>query len=577
MSPRRAPTPSPRFSMPLGLVALLALQACGLHPPQAPSPAIPPPVTASAATSTEGGTDGARSFTLISVNDIYRIKGLDNGTDGGPARIRTLRAELEEQHPDLLLFHAGDLLYPSLLSRRYDGAQMIDVLNRLDGDAKTMDERMFVTFGNHELDRRDQRGEELLAERVAESQFRWVSSNVTFAPDAEGRAVVTGPTLVDTVLTTSGGVRVGIFGLTLSSQHPPWVVSFADPVETARNRTAELRRRGAEVVIGLTHLPVEDDLRLLETLRDEGPDLILGGHEHSVQERQAGGRWVLKADADARSAIVAEVSVAPDAGVSVTHRVATLRDDSPPAAPEIVEVAQRWIERHEREFCADLEQPPNCLSKVVGHTRTRLVAEELRIRAFETSLGDWVADRLLEAHRDDQAQVAMINSGALRLNRDIPAGADVLRRDVEELFGFPSPTVVLEMDGATLIRALEHSVADWGDKGWFLQLAGVAFRFDPDRETVTDVTLLTPDGPRPLDPAETVRVATVSYLANPSLGDRDGYTMFDPQDVVATGADVKDLVLTALTTAGPTGIAPTVEGRICNMREPGPCLTVGSP
>ncbi|MCB1056120.1 MAG: bifunctional metallophosphatase/5'-nucleotidase [Acidobacteria bacterium] len=548
----------------LGLIGACALESPRL-PPAAPS-ATPAPAVADS---------GARSFTLISVNDIYRIEGLEDGAEGGPARIRSLRAELELEHPDLLLFHAGDLLYPSLLSRRYDGEQMIDVLNRLDGDGEAFDDRMFVTFGNHELDRRDAKGEALLAERVAESQFRWVSSNITFAPDAAGQPIVTGPTLVDTVLTESHGVRVGIFGLTLSSQHPPWVVSFADPIEAAREKTAQLRRGGAEVVIGLTHLPVEEDLLLLETLRDEGPDLVLGGHEHSVQERQAGGRWVLKADADARSAIVAQVTVGADGSVSVEHGVDLLEGDSPAPDAQVLAVADGWVARFDQEFCADRGQPPGCLAEVVGHTRTRLVAEELKIRAYETSLGDWVADRLLAHHRADGAQVAVINSGGLRLNRDIVAGADIVRRDIEELFAYPSPTVVLEMDGATLIRALEHSVEDWNDKGWFLQVAGIAFRQDVDRQTVTDVTLLTPDGPRPLDPTEPVRVATVAFLANPQLGDRDGYTMFDPKAVIATGSDLKGVVLDALQAAGPEGIAPTVEGRICNSREGGVCLAVG--
>src|SRR5712691_3648623 len=55
-----------------------------------------------------------RSFTLLAVNDVYRIEGVDGGQRGGLARLRSLRVELERTSPDLLFLHAGDLLFPSL-------------------------------------------------------------------------------------------------------------------------------------------------------------------------------------------------------------------------------------------------------------------------------------------------------------------------------------------------------------------------------------------------------------------------------------------------------------------------------
>ena len=35
------------------------------------------------------------SFTILHVNDVYRIEGLEQGARGGFARLRTLRRELE--------------------------------------------------------------------------------------------------------------------------------------------------------------------------------------------------------------------------------------------------------------------------------------------------------------------------------------------------------------------------------------------------------------------------------------------------------------------------------------------------
>ncbi|MFZ5605525.1 MAG: metallophosphoesterase, partial [Pseudomonadota bacterium] len=81
---------------------------------------------------------------IIVVNDTYRT---DNF-----AYLRSLRTELEKSEGDVLVLHAGDFLFPSLLSQRYDGKQMVDVMNLLDGDADAHDPHLFVTFGNHEFE-----------------------------------------------------------------------------------------------------------------------------------------------------------------------------------------------------------------------------------------------------------------------------------------------------------------------------------------------------------------------------------------------------------------------------------------
>src|SRR6185436_10796536 len=65
-----------------------------------------------------GGSRVSR-FTILQINDVYRIEGLDNRTVGGLARVRTIRRTLEAQGSPVLLLHAGDFLYPSVLSREF--------------------------------------------------------------------------------------------------------------------------------------------------------------------------------------------------------------------------------------------------------------------------------------------------------------------------------------------------------------------------------------------------------------------------------------------------------------------------
>jgi 2',3'-cyclic-nucleotide 2'-phosphodiesterase (5'-nucleotidase family) len=48
--------------------------------------------------------------------------------------------------------HAGDALFPSVMSKYLDAKPIVDVMNLLDGDATKFDPWFMVGLGNHELD-----------------------------------------------------------------------------------------------------------------------------------------------------------------------------------------------------------------------------------------------------------------------------------------------------------------------------------------------------------------------------------------------------------------------------------------
>ena len=517
---------------------------------------------------------GRRQFTILAINDIYRIEGVEGGIAGGLARVRHLRAELEGELGEVLLLHAGDFLFPSLMSRQYGGAQMVDVMNLLDGDAEAFDDHMLVTFGNHEFDADDLDDAPALAALLDASQFRWLDTNLEWAADASGAPVVASANLAHDAMLELGGVKVGLFSLTTNFKDPAYITSFGDWAEIARSSAADLRSRGAEVVVALTHLRVEQDAALLEALGDDGPDLVIGGHEHELIVHLVGERYILKADAEARSANLVTVTVPSDGPPRVTSTNRPLLADAI-KDPLVDARVGEWQARLDEEYCAGIGRGKGCLEEVVGKTQVDLVAEELEIRRFETNLGNWVMDQGLAAFAGDGAQLGFVNSGALRLNQDIPPG-DVTLEHIEEIFQYSSGLVLLDLTGETLQQVVDHAVRDWSGNGKWLQIAGFAYRHDPKSGTASDLTLLTPDGPRPIDPAETLRAAVIDFLATPGTG-QDGYTMLTREMWVEgqpTVPDLRELTLAALAAAGEAGIAPEVEGRICNTEREGPCLAV---
>jgi 2',3'-cyclic-nucleotide 2'-phosphodiesterase (5'-nucleotidase family) len=507
----------------------------------------------------------------MAINDVYRIEGLEEGRVAGLARVRSLRKELERDHPDLLLLHAGDFLFPSFASRMYSGEQMVAVLNDLDGDTAAFDDRMIAVFGNHEFEKGKMKDAPMLDKRIEESQFLWLGGNVAFQAGEDGKPLVDSPHLARTALVESGGIAIGIFGVTIPTGGVQYA-EFADPVETARTLTAELRGQGAEVVVALTHLNAVDDRRLLETLGDAGPDLIVGGHDHEKMDFKAGSHPVFKADADARTVSVIRLSLDRAGRLGVAHDFRSLSGIDPKPDPDTLSLVGDWQARHEQEFCAKANASPGCLGELYGTTRTLLEAEETKIRGQETSLGDWVADLMKKEMEACGAQVAFINSGSLRLNQDLPAGTKITRRHVEELFGYETPLRLVRIDGATLQKVVDHAVQFWPGSGSWLQISGFAWVHDSQGKKAKSLTLLTPQGARAVRPDEEILAAVDDYLVNPQIGDQDGYTMLQPSQIVgscaADGHDLKKIVETVLRAANPQGIAPRADGRICQPGRP---------
>ena len=503
-----------------------------------------------------------REVVVLAINDVYRIEGVEGRQRGGMSLVRALRRQLEQQAPDVLFLHAGDFLFPSLLSEWTQGAHMVEMMNALDGAPGVDDPRMFVVFGNHEFDRSKQKHAALLQARIDQSEFQWLGTNIRFAQEA-GEPLVASDNLQVSRIVESGGVRVGIFGLTTDKRPAnkiAYVDEFIDPVRVAMEQTELLREQGAEVVIALTHLPLEKDRAILEKLGDRGPHLIIGGHEHQRHHVEIDGRWILKADADARTATVARIRmIGQRPFISFGYRFLD-RDHLSPD-PEMQNRIDQVLKEHEAWFCADHNEEAGCLQRPVGETAVPLIGEELEIRSYETNLGNWDADQVRSVVED--ADIAFINAGSLRVNQDIPPGP-ITQRDLEELLPYDSELVQIELDNNQLDQILERATKDWSGKGYWLQISGFAFQHDPSKvegHRVDAISLLQ-DGKMMKLPDRPLQAITYKYLVKGG----DGYDMLKSLKWVSVAESLKNRLRQTLRRSTEP-IQPRVEGRICNITE----------
>jgi 2',3'-cyclic-nucleotide 2'-phosphodiesterase (5'-nucleotidase family) len=490
------------------------------------------------------------AFSVIQLNDVYRIDAVENGQAGGLGRIVTLaeRTRRETRAPVMVL-HAGDFIAPSLESRYFAGLQMIDAMNFLHARAP-----LLAVPGNHEF---DERRSGMLVGAVNASRFPWLAANVRLT---SGDAAADRRFQPDTVLTI-GGMRVGIFAVTFLDSRREYAQEDTAVLAIARRKIRELEERGAEAIVALTHLDLARD-REIARLRREHPRLVwvAGGHEHYLIQDPGTDSTALVTKGDSNARRVWRVAFGRRNGMPAVRAEPVPVDASIPVDPAY----RRDVE--ERYRTAMREKIPFFDTRI-GTSSTRLDGTEDTVRDAESSWGNYLTDVMRTAFPDVPADVAVLNGGAIRI--DDAFTGPIRWEHLARTFGFPTRVALVWLRGRDLKQTvLEQGVSGGRGEGRFLQVSGLRFAFDRSRavgDRVTRVEVRQGDGWAPLDDDRVYVVAVPDYL----YGGGDGYHFKDRATLtVPPGPDLKLLVFDALTAALARGesIAPEVEGRITEAR-----------
>lgn len=518
-----------------------------------------------------------RHLTFLTINDVYRVEGVAEGRHGGLARVRTLRKWIERDAPNAILLHAGDFLSPSLVSRETRGASMIEAMNSLDGDPKAFDNRMFVTFGNHEFDVSTcGNPNPSLNARVEESQFTWLAANLDFPNCAGMKGMLDRKNVKkDGVVVEVDGVRLGLFGIgqTPEQAGSPLYPDSEKALPVARRSIAFLRERGAEVIVAITHLSRAEDEDLIRQLTSEGLDLVVGGHDHNnmvLMDAQGVARG-FKADSDARTAWRIDVQLVPGGRPRVNGQLIALNEAVPPDSDVAAIGKTNWA-KAEKEICrrraAQKKTPEKdgCLREHIGRTQSVIELEETSNRMQETGFGDWLADL---AAKVSGADVAFINSGMLGLNEDLEAGSDLSLQHVVDIVRFDDVIAVETFPARMVCAAVRHGFAVSGLGAW-PHVSGLDVEVTRGRETNLAVVKGFRGGKQYVvcDSDEPIKVAAPPYL----LCSGDDYKFLPKtrscvrelsKRATDKGAEtLSGMLEAAIRAAGDTGIRPEKDGRI---------------
>jgi len=325
---------------------------------------------------------------------------------GGIARmaalIRDIRAENSRKDVRTFVLVAGDILQGTPMSTVFRGEPDVECLNAMGVDA--------VTVGNHEFDF----GLENFHKLQGRAAFPFLSANIV--EKQSGRPLCRSSLIIplqdDLVLTVIGVTTEDL--LTITQAGNVATLGVTGSVSSVQQVHDLVRSRGPVVL--LSHSRHRIDREIAAAL----PELaaIIGGHDHVLLSpyRQVGpvpifqafekglylGRIDLRIDAVSKKAALANHTYIPiTAGMAPDQQVGAI-------------------------VAAYQEQLGGRFKEVIGRADTFLDGERGRIRYEETSLGNFVADIMVD---HTSAQIALINSGTMRASiQQGPVTSGIIRR-----------------------------------------------------------------------------------------------------------------------------------------------------
>jgi len=475
---------------------------------------------------------------------------------GGVARVATavdmLRGEIEEDGGNVIVLDAGDQYQGSLFFTTYGGAAEAEFMEAIGFDA--------MALGNHEFNN----GPEGLAPLLDTVSFPVLSGNL----DVSGEPALDGR-IADTVTLDVNGVQVGIVSaLTLDTQEissPGPDVVFEDEIAALQADVDALTAEGVEVIIALTHVGLPDDIRIAEAVT--GIDVIVGGHSHTYLSQDDPDRegpyplWISNPDdvmvpivqAGAYSKYLGhlEVTFDDDGAVIFAQGNTMVLDASVTPDADILARID--------ELGADIE---TAMAVVVGDTTEAIEGDRTVCRAMECTMGNLVADAMLQRVADQGIQIAIANGGGLRASID---AGEVTMGEVFTVLPFQNALATFQLTGADVLAALENGVSQVEDgAGRFPQVSGLRFTWDPAGEPGSRVgeVEVDMDGTwEALDPEATYGVVSNDFMR----GGGDGYSVFatNAANAYDFGPGLEEVVATYLTENTP--YTPYTDGRIATV------------
>ena len=431
-------------------------------------------------------------FVILFTNDFHsQIEPLSkeetyNADRGGVKRIKALVDSVRNAEKTVFLADAGDFVQGTYYFSLLDGVVEMKIMEQLGYDVRTV--------GNHEFDKK-MTG---LQDMLTWSNVPVVASNYDFTLSCLANRVET------SMIIEKNGIKVGFIGLNvkldnLVAPSSREGVQWQNAINVADQEAQQLKDKGADIVIALSHLGYEQESSSPYydrgiAMNTRNIDMIIGGHSHTFLNY---ADYVTNQDNES-------VPVVQTGSKGICLGYAKIKFDKnnrPSYTYKLIPVKNHLDNKLDPEFSDLIDEYSGSvkykMEEVLGYC-----PDAIRKGGPESPLYNVTGDALVwmaKEYMDVNADVGIYNSGGLRA--EISAG-NLTIGDVYAVYPFDNVLSILTMEGKDLKKLFEYVASNGGlpiNSGVKLVISNRA---------VKSVTL----NGKAIDDNKTYTIATIDYL-----------------------------------------------------------------
>lgn len=373
-------------------------------------------------------------------------------------------ARNNKAYEDVLLLDTGDIYQGTPHSNLTYGAAIRAAYDQMDYDA--------VGLGNHEFDwdvkkyAADAKGTMApyeIGSYKGDSEIPVLMSNLYYKDSGERVEFTKDYTIVD-----KGDYKVGIVGWA-DDYSPDIKASQIAPysIDDNREKLKELTKKvdeEADVVVVLAH---SDPKSLAEDMDPEVVDLVAGGHTHkNVNGTAENGIDYMQGNCYAYGYATAEIKINPE-NKEVEVTTPEFKDISPKGGdhshlyyndgkndkldPEVTKISQAAWDAVKGEMYEVLG--------TINQSITRKFIDETN--GTSSIAGNWLADMMLAATKEQNTVAAFANRGGIRANLEMAEGAtsrDITVADIYTISPFGNRILTFAITGQQMAQQLERAL-----------------------------------------------------------------------------------------------------------------------
>lgn len=449
------------------------------------------------------------------------------GPYGGIAEIGAILERERASAGRVLHLDSGDCFQGAIIFNEFSGEAEMRLQSAVGLDA--------AVVANHEFDK----GAQNLADQYgAWGNFAFLAANYDFEDSDEPWATDLEREVLPSKLYDLDGLRVGVIGLAnLSSLNSIYDESNSmgirviEATEAVRNEAAILNSQGADLIVVVSHMGVNEDIWIAETVSEV--DLIMGGHNHValnpplVVENDETGKRVPVVHSGAFAKFVGRLDLVVRDGEILSHSYQVFPvDRTVTPDPEIVDILEEYQEVLDSHYNVD---------QVLGY------ATEMLTRYGTTGGDSMLGNLAAEAMRfypGVETEIALTNT--LGIRADIASG-DITLDELYNSMPFDNSITTMFLSGREVQELLDYVAYRSSERGCNsqAQVAGIRFTMNCLTETAEDILI----NGTPLDPDGTYELATNDYIAHGG----SGFEVLERNTTqVDTGISIRDVVKTAI-------------------------------